>query len=267
MIPACTQYVGTYHLGPVVLKTLSACDPWAVPHILNPLFAGIWTRTWWFAFFVSGIGELIEYSALTAYQSFVIFLGTHKGVDFNQDIENLAGSYVDDWLFQGGIGTLLAWIFINHFTYPALIRIQDLWNGQALRFIFYNAFLFIGCIVIPSSFFGITVGNDDYPLGRHLYYIIHLVMFLLVILFQPRHVFAGYKRSDIMQFWGIMWFISFILNLQNTWDWFFSSHVQSWLVVGIMLVIVFPWSIYRWRWPNRVRTSFTFKWNDFKHKY
>ena len=258
MIPACKTYVGTYNLGPTVLNTLSSCDPWAVPHLVNPFLFGVWTKSPLLAFFLAGIGELVEYTALTLFQSFIVFLGTHEGTDFNADVENLAGSYIEDWLIQGGIGTLLAWVFYNHFVFPKLIR----YSGRVLVSIFYNLFFFLGCVILPSALYGIEV--NEFPLGRLLYPLIQGVMFLLIIWLQPKDIFMGYKKSDIYQFWGISWFMMFILHLQNIWDWFYSSHVQSWLITGIYLVILFFWSIYRWEWPRRIRLDFRFQWNKIK---
>lgn len=258
MVLPCETFVGTYALGPVTLNTLSSCDPWAVPHLVNPFLFGITTKSVPYAFLLSGIGELIEYLMLSLYNSFIVFLGTHDGVDFNVDVENLAGSYIEDWLIQGGLGTLMAWVFYNHFVFPQLIRFGDVLKGGALRVLFYLFFIVCGCIVLPSALFGIEV--NGFPLGRHLYYIIQSVMFLLIILLQPRDVFQGYKKMDIYQFWFCSWFIMFVYLLQNSWDWFYSSHIQSWLITGIFLVIVFFWSIYRWRWPWRIEMDMNFYW-------
>jgi len=256
MIPPCQLFVGTYDLGPVVLKTLQSCDFWAVPHIINPFLAAVWTRTWWFGFAIAGFGELLEYFALWAFESFVIFLGTHKGTDFNHDVENLAGSYIEDWLFQGGLASLLAYVFYQTFVFPALLQWKDFWNGKILRALFYSFALFIGCIILPSALHGVEI--NGYPFGRHLYYIIHLVVFGLVILLQPRAKWAGYNLRQKILFWGGTWLISFTYNLQNTFDWFYSSHVQSWLITAIFLVLITIWSEIKWRWFERIRVDLRF---------
>lgn len=252
----CKTFVGTYDLGPVVLNTLRACDPWAVPHLINPFMVGVFTRTWWFAFFVAGLGELVEYTSLWAFKSFVIFLGTHEGTDFNHDVENLAGSYLEDWLFQGGLGTLMAWVFYQTFVFPAMLRGRDFWNGRILRALFYSTALFGFLIVLPSALFGIEI--NGHPFGRHLYYIIHLGVFVLIVIFQPKDVWKDYSRRDVWIFWTVLWLVSFIYNFQNAFDWFFSSYAQAWLISGIILVVFAVVSQVRWRWIQRIRTTFKF---------
>jgi len=252
----CQTFVGTYDLGPVVLKTLQSCDPWAVPHFINPFLAAVWTGNWWVAFFLAAIGELAEYFSLWAFESFVIFLGTHKGTDFNHDVENLAGSYLEDWLFQGGLATVTSYVFIHTFVFPAMLRWEDLWNGRMLRALFYAVALFGGCIILPSALHGVEI--NGYPFGRILYFIIHLVVFLLVIWLQPRDVWAGYKLIDKILFWGSLLLISFVYNFQNTFDWFFSSHVQTWLLTGILLTLMMIYSQIRWKWIQRIRVNLKF---------
>ena len=260
MVRPCMPAVNTYELGPVVMVSQFACDQWAVPHFIVPFMITVWTRNWFVGAFFAGFGEQVEYLALWAFQSFIIFLGTHEGTDFNRDIENLAGSHIDDTIWMGYLGVFFGWVFYQHFVFPALLRYKDIWNGRVLRVIFYAAFLFGVNIVLPAALHGVTVGS--FPLGRLLYPIIHGVSFLLTVWWQPRSVWNGYTKAQAWQFWLGMWLISVIYNVQNIWDWFFSSHFQVTLVTGILLVGVFlPWSLYRWRWLQRIQLSFWFLWS------
>lgn len=262
MVRPCMTAVNTYELGPVVMVSQFACDMWAVPHFIVPFMITVWTRNWFIGAFFAGFGEQIEYLALWAFKSFIIFLGTHEGRDFNRDIENLAGSYIDDTIWMGYLGVLFGTIFYKHFVHPALVRYNDIWNGRVLKFLFYNVFLFGVNIVLPAALHGVTVGSDNFPLGRLLYPIIHGISFLLTIWWQPRTTWNGYTTSQAVQFWLGMWLVSVIFNVQNIWDWFFSSHFQVTLVFGILVVAIFlPWSLIRWNWFKRLQLSFWFLWS------
>ena len=126
MVRACVPIAGSYYLGPTALFTTSNCDTWFTFHLFHTFLLTAWSRRWYFGFLMAGIGELIEYTTLWAFKSFVIFLGTHAGQDLNTDVESLAASYLDDWLFAGGIGVVLGTIFYSTFTYPAPLRYQDI---------------------------------------------------------------------------------------------------------------------------------------------
>jgi len=253
MVRACSLAVNTYDLGPVVMVSQFACDHWAVPHFIIPFLMTVWTRNWFFGAFVSGFGEQVEYFVLWALKSFVIFLGTHKGTDLNHDIENMAGSYIDDTIWMGYLGVFFGWVFYQHFVFPAMLRWRDVWNGNVLKVLFYATFLFGVNTALPAALHGIVVGT--FPLGRILYPAIHGVSFLLTVWWQPRATWLGYTKRQAWEFWLAMWAISIIYNVQNIWDWFFSSHFQVTLVTAILLSVMCVWSAMRWKWYKRIRIS------------
>jgi len=258
MIPPCVPIPNAYELGPVALFTTSTCDPWFILHIFNVFMMTIWTRRWYFGFLMAGVGELIEYFSLWAFKSFIIFLGTHPGRDFNTEVENFAGSYLDDWLFAGGIGTILGWIFYLMFTYPALLRYEDIMK-RPLYTIYYFFWLFVVSIIVPSAFFRTTFGSFQF--GLNLPIVIYAITILILIWTQPKDMWEGYSTRNKWEFYGGWILLSMAYMIQNNFDWFFSTAMQALLVTGIILIVLVPWSLYRWDWFRRIRLSFDFKWN------
>lgn len=260
MIPPCTVVTNAYALGPVAFVSHYSCDIWAVPHFVAPFMVTLWTRWWFFGAFIAAFGEQIEAVLLWAFQSFVVFVGGTGEGDFNVDAENLAGSQIDDIVWMGYLGVFFGWVFYSHFAYPALLRYRDIWRGRgALRVLFYGVMLFGVNIALTASLYGLRV--NGFRLGILLYPIIHGLSFLVTIRLQPRAVWAKYTRWEAAQFWGGMWLVSALYNAQNLFDWFYSSHLQATLVTAILLVaVMLPWSVARWRWPQRLRASFDFAW-------
>jgi hypothetical protein len=258
-IPACVSAGSTYDLGPVVMTSQFACDAWAVPHFIIPFMMTIWTRFWFFGAFMAGFGEQLEYLTLWGLGSFVIFLGGTNGKDFNHDVENLAGSYIDDTIWMGYLGVFLGWVFVNYFVYPGLVRYRDVWNGRILHVLFYGFFLVFFITAIPASTHGVVV--NGFPLGRLLYPIVHGITILLVVWLQPKDTWKGYTKRQQVEFWLAMWSVSLIYNVQNVWDWFYSSHFQVSLVTGIILFIALIASVVKWRWYQRMQLDFTFEWS------
>lgn len=252
---SCVPVYGTYDLGPFVMTIQKACDLWVVPHLMVPFLATIFTRSAWFGFFIAGIGELVEYFAGTAFGNFVIFVGTANGGDINHDNENFAGSYIEDWLIQGGIGSLvLGWIFYSYFTYPALLRWEDLWNGKHKRLIIYSIILFGLCIVLPGSLMGVKV--DTFPLGTMLAPIIQCTSLALMRIWEVSPWGKPYSlwmaTDELMQFYLVTSFLLVLYYFQNAGNWFFSSGAQTWLITGILLVFWIPLSQIKWKWFQRI---------------
>lgn len=257
MVPPCIEISNVYDIGPLAMVNTYACDPWAIPHVVVPFLITVWSRSWWFGFLMAGVGELVEYFGAWAFKSFVIFVGTRNGVDFNHDIESLAGSYVDDWLIQGTlVGVFLGWIFYKTFSYPRLISAWDFLNNQ-LWFIYYAILLFGLNVVLTGSIYRVMIGS--FELGINLAWIIYGLTLLILLIWQPRDKWNGYSNWHKAEFYLGSWFINIAFQVQNQFDWFFSSAVQSWLIGGILLVLLVPIGLYRWRWPMRIRLSKWFR--------
>lgn len=258
-IPSCSPVYGTYDLGPFVFTAHYACDRWVVPHILTPFLMTIFTRSAWFGFFMAGIGELIEYTVGTLFGSFVIFVGTANGGDIIHDAENMCGAFVEDWLIQGGLGSfVLGWFFYSYFTYPALLRVDDLWSSRRYypRLIIYSIALFGLCITLPAAIFGVTIGS--FPLGALLYPFIQGGTLLLLLWWEkcnPKLSPWVSNEDERLYFHLSIWFILLAYSIQNLWYWFYSSAVQTWFITAIIVVGWIPLSIIKWQWFQRIKVE------------
>lgn len=249
----CTPIIGTYELGPMVMVSHYACDLWAAPHFLVPFLVTVWTRSWLVGAFFAPFGEVLEYFVYWAFRSFVIFLGTQV----DQNLENLVGTHIDDVAWMGWLcGVSLGTIYYMHFYAPRLVTLGDVWGRRVLRFLFYSFLLFVLCVAVPAFTHEVDVGS--FHLGRLLYPIYHGIAFLLAYWFQPSDTWRGYTKLEQRRFWLIMWIISAVVNVQNMFDWFYSSHIQVSLIVGIFAFILTVWSQIQWKWFQRIELSFDF---------
>lgn len=130
-ITPCTLNVDAVSLGPYALVNTFACDEWAVPHIVNIFWIGIITRDPIFALLAAAVNESLEILNNMIFGSFVLY------VNANYATENIASALVDDFLIQGGIGAILAAIYIWVYPSPRMLRFRDLYKCQKTgRFVY-----------------------------------------------------------------------------------------------------------------------------------
>lgn len=259
MAPTCQEGLrSTLRQGVVALFLLSECDRWSVLHIVTPFLLTVYTRSGFFGFFMAGIGEFLEYFGLTLWGTFAIFVtNTNTKVDPNTDVESLANIFVADWLLQGGIGVLLGWVFYQMVECPALYKWEDIWK-RPYTFCYYTFWL-LGTIVLKGAFYSMEFGS--FKFGIHFYYMADIVLILVLELTQPKHTWQGYtkRQKGIYYFWWL--FIVIVLNVQNQFDYLYSSYVQSWLWSSILLfVFMLPYSAWKWKWHRNIEFDFNLLW-------
>ena len=228
-IPPCTpsSSIDMIAIGLFTFVNTYACDAWTVPHILAPMFLCVLTRAPFFAFAIAGIAEIGEALANVLFGNFVIFI-TDNDVG-----ENITGILLDDWLIQGGIGVLLGIVIIAIFKPPRYIDIRDICphrKGERRhtgRF-FYYLFLFL-LLVVPATIYRLLIGS--FELGITLYPVLNLVVIGIHLLIQR----CQRKRVNY-EFWFTIVAISLVLNVQNIFDYLYSSAIQSWLWSAVIML-------------------------------
>ena len=178
-------------LLPWEIPLLYSCDIWPTPHILNVLILGIFTKSPTFAFLMSGIWEIIEVLILIMFNNFSLFF---VGPEENLAFENLGQTLISDWLIHGGIGTLLSWIFIRAFRFPAMLTIYDFWN----RVYVFWYYLFGFILLLFGFFFLYGAEVNDFRLGVLLSFIIQGAFIVILLLTQPKETWSTFSRREIV---------------------------------------------------------------------
>jgi hypothetical protein len=229
-IPPCTpsSSIDMVAIGLYTFVNTYACDVWVVPHILAPMFLCILTRAPFFAFAIAGIAEIGEALANAMFGDFVIFI-TDNDVG-----ENITGILLDDWLIQGGIGVLLGIVIIAIFKPPRYIDLRDICPARkgekrhVGRF-FYYLFLFL-FLVAPAITYRLAIGSFS-SAGVILYPVLNLGVIGIHLLIQ----YCQRKRVNY-EFWFTIVAISLVLNVQNIFDYLYSSAIQSWLWSSVIML-------------------------------
>ena len=259
-VTPCALNVDAMALGPYVLVNTYACDEWAVPHILNVFWIGIITRDPFFAFFIAGLNEALETLFQMIFGSFVLY------VNANYTSENFAGSLVDDFLIQGGIGVLLSLIYIWIYSSPRMLRFRDLSKCQNFgKFVYY--FFFVLLLIVPGSILFKAVTGTGFAYGILLYPLFFVVFVGLNVLTKVnRLTWQRYTTGEQAEFWIVALVYTLVMSLQALGDYLYSSAIQSWLWSLIFLVFLLVRAGIQYRQKKLVNYPGTRNWDPFKHK-
>jgi len=229
-IPSCTPGSSIDHvaIGLFTFVNTYACDQWAILHIIAPFLMTIITRDPFLAFAFAGIAEIGEALAYALFDNFAIF------VNDSDVVENITGILLDDWLIQGGIGVVLGIIMMYLFPeVPRLLRWRDLvpakrGHKRHLKRFFGYLFLFL-FLIAPASIYRLET-SSGFTYGILIYWGIQIILVAILLLF---------TKEQYMDFWITTLVISGIYNVQNLFDYLYSSAIQSWLwTVIIMLALL-----------------------------
>jgi hypothetical protein len=234
-IPPCTPDVNQLALGTFVLVNLYACDAWAVPHVIMPFILTVWAKDFGVGWLFAYINEGVEAWFNIFFATFVLF------VDANHDGENLAGSLIDDAWIQGLVGATLGVLFLWAMPTPRLLSIRDfipLKKGHVRldRFVYWVLMLIL--VASPATLYRVKIGT--FPLGILVYPFLQGAFLWIANRFAPAETWAGYRRSQVREYWFTIWLFSLAINIQNMFDYFYSSAVQSWIwsgLFGVYLII------------------------------
>jgi len=260
MATQCIDTPSTYLLGPLVVTSGYSCDPWAVPHLLLPFLATIWTRNIFIGWFFAFLGEFVEYMLPIIYGSFPIFLDSTEDRAVSRSFENLAGSYLDDIGWMGLYGAILGFIFYQTIDSPIMLNWRDALNRRVLYFLFYLFCYIIGIALGPALLFEITVGASEFPFGRLGHVIFWLATFVFILVFQPKDVWANYTTRQQAQYWVTAYLVCVVLSVQNLWSWFFSGAIQASFVAGLILIALVIAGLIKKKWVQRFTLDWTLEW-------
>lgn len=213
---------------------LTSCDMWHAPHIANPFILMMWTRSWIAAFVVSGLFEILEALIVTIAKSFVVFPGAVNSY------ENIPDSLLDDWLIQGGLGTLLgAWV-TWYFQQPKM------WRGwfTANRGHFVQWLIWYILIMCCQMINGLLIDPNDpnaFPVGALASMTIMCILFAFLIQNEPgvNDTWHGRTRYERARFWVAIVAIYLSFYYAVIFDFFFGSAAQTWLLWGAWIIIYF----------------------------
>jgi hypothetical protein len=234
VIPPCTpaESIDMIAIGIYAFINTYACDSWVIPHILAPMFLCILTRAPFFAFAMAGIAEIGEVLAIVLFGNFVLF------IDANDVIENINGIMLDDWLIQGGIGVLLGIVVIAIFKPPRYIDLRDICPSRSSfrgkgerrhigRFMYYLVLFLL--LILPVIMYKLKLGSFSF--GIVMYTVLNLAVIGIHLLIQ----YCQRKRVNY-EFWFTIVAISLVLNVQNIFDYLYSSAIQSWLWSSVIML-------------------------------
>lgn len=201
-------------------------DIWAAPHIVNPFTLYLFSRSTCFTFLVVGVFEIFEILAVTIFRNYVIFFVTEA-----DDDETISSSILGDWLFQGGIGILIGWLFVwvvgaPKPWMPNWYRENGLWWKYFFFYVLYNA---------PIPLFGWVIDPfcERIPIGALITVATHTA---IILLFYAK---LNWKQDD----WDEIWWNLSINNYHRTY--------LGWLIVNnFILYSVF----YHWAWSTYIQT-------------
>ena len=291
-IPPC-QEVEQLVFGCFGNTILTSCARWAAPHITSPFLIAVVTRSPWLGFAIAGVFEIVEALFVTLFNDFIIFVGDS---DPQLSGENLFGAILEDWLIQGGIGTLLAWLFIMLVPGRALVQGKDLrWDRTSFNFYFVATILYF--VIYPI--FPVLI-NDEFPIGQIIVMVYHLIWIWVVMALENRfwpNKWRGVPRKQLeaaakryygqdktkytlvtedmrktealpernrLAWWYGIMAIIITLTLFNTFDWFYGNHPQSWIVSGVMVIAMSSILIIR---AKEARQPPVNSWGDIEYDY
>ena len=247
MITQCTPFTEIVGLLPWETAVLYACDIWNVPHVITVFLWAIMSKSPLVAFLLSGVFEIVEALALMGFGDFGFFF---SGPKENIMIENIGQSLVIDWLLHGGIGTLLGWMYLKTFRFPAMITVYDFWNKPFYFFYYLLAYIF--STLLYFFLYGIKLENG-FPLGILMGFIGQGIVILLILWTQPRNRWKDYTKAERTRFWLIQYLFAVGLGVSNMFDWLYSSAIQVWVICGIfflMLIVLECTKMRKYRWWN-----------------
>lgn len=236
------------------------CDPWAVQHIMGPMFLYILTQNWPIVWLIVLINEVFEEILVQISDSSLLF----PGVDSVNDIESTVQRLIDDGLIQVSIGLILGGLFVYALKSPVLWKG---WRTNRRQWWFYfivTLFYLLGTVLTsmtiekPTGLEGVSSSNankTDLWIGPQLTTIAIGGVTLLAQYGEPFYSTAWLKEPSWKRrwFWGSFWSIYACFNIQSTWDWFYSGHAQTWLLSGILAVILMTIIVIDGDWIYTIR--------------
>ena len=221
------------------------CDPWAVPHIMGPMFLYILIQRWPIVFLLTGLNEILEQVLVVASGGFGIF----PEVSGANDFESSTNQLIDDWLTQGSIGLILGGLFVYALRSPALWKG---WRTDRRRWWFYFfvalsyfliSILTSMTIVKPVGLEGVsssTANKTDLWVGPQIVTAAEGSLMLLAQYGEPFYSNAWLKEPPWKRrwLWNGFWVIHACFSVQSTWDWFYSGHIQTWLLAGVLAALL-----------------------------
>lgn len=227
-IPPCnaSSTIDFAEIGLFAFINTYACDQWAILHIIAPFLLTIITRDPFLAFAFAGIAEIGEVLAYALFEKFPLF------VSDSDVVENITGILLDDWLIQGGIGVFLGILFMFLFPEaPRFLRWQDLVptrgrKRRAGRFFYY---LFLLLFLISPTFIYRLETAGGFTYGILIYWGIQIVLVAIHLII---------VRGQFYKFWLTALAVSGVLNIQNLFDYLYSSAIQSWLWSGVIALVL-----------------------------
>lgn len=241
----CDPIIEDNEVGPFVFTHGYACDPWCITHIVTPILLTVFLGSPWTAFLIVGIAEIAETFLAATTSGYAIFLENAASYTW----ENMVGAFVDDWLIQGGIGVFIGWLLLITFrpydTKDSMnlpISWDGLLTGQPLPW-FNTGYGILGVGILPLFYnFGI---NAFSRLGVVLHPIIQII--LLFILWQIQGNFGG---ALDWTFYIPLFVLIAIYHGLNTFEWFCSCAVQSWIIsAGVIVILCLLW-VMKPRWKR-----------------
>lgn len=88
---------------------------WPSAHTELPFLATLITGSPLFAFLMQGVFEIFEVTVLLVFNNFIVF------DTLEAELETLAGSVFGDWLINGGLGVLAAYLLMDVFDFPGFL--------------------------------------------------------------------------------------------------------------------------------------------------
>lgn len=223
----CVEWDGSY-LRPLEIVSHYVCDAWAVPHFLNPFLFTLWTRNPLAGLLIAAVGELVEYTVLLLFRSFIIFLGDAGGT------ENVAAIIFDDIMWMGGGGALLGLVFCLVWDFPILLRGCDIAKWRFWK----RMLVFMGSGVALASF----LYRLSWPLGAFLFPLFHVPLLYVAVRATPR-------KQSAPWYWAAS--LALILPLQEIASYFYSSHLQVTLIASIYAALLLLWGNAKHKWTSR----------------
>lgn len=222
-VTASTPYVGPYDLA-----FLEQCDPWAMPHLVNPFLIYLLTRSYAWTYFLSIIFEVFEIASQLLLGNFGFFI---KEVDFG--FENLAHAVLYDFFIQATLGIILGRVFELLYDPPERFlrpyhRCQDA---------IYWVFLIF--TLAPQAIYDLYLVEANFPIGGMIATSISALMVLFIIAFEPRELWKGMPERRRIAFWALTYFIyTFFLGFGHLkGDLVISTAITSWVLWGIFILI------------------------------
>ena len=223
-------------IGPYVFVLGYACDPWCVLHITTPMLLTLFLGNPWYAYLLTGLSEIVEVFAIAMTGSYVFFL---EDPSISTGAwENQVGALIDDWLIQGGIGVFVGYLIIITFRpFPkAPITWEGLLSGRRLDWI-HSVYLLLGVVALPLIY---VQGVESFPGLQALIHPFAQALLFLVFWWIQRQNGGTLGRAF---YWPPLALL-FLYHGLNTFSWYCSCAVQSWIVSGgVIGALCLLWAI------------------------